>query len=68
MFLGKEICQKIHLMTKDEGNKVLEGIISLYVQNTESDILIMNDWSLDLSNGSDIIEMILKLSNDEYDF
>lgn len=68
MFLGKEICRKIQLMNKEEGNKLLEGIISLYVQNTEADILYMNDWSLDLSNGSDVINMILKLSNDEYDF
>jgi hypothetical protein len=30
--------------------------------------MIMNDWSLDLSNGSDVMNMILKLSNEDYDF
>ena len=46
-------------MEKSEGN---------YIQKTEADVMIMNDWSLDLSNGSDIINMILKLSNEDYDF
>ena len=28
----------------------------------------MNDFNLDLSNGCDILNMVLTLSNDEYDF
>jgi hypothetical protein len=55
-------------MEKGEGNQLLESIISLCIQKTEADVMIMNDWSLDLSNGSDIINMILKLSNEDYDF
>ena len=55
-------------MEKSEGHQLLESIIILYIQKTEADVMIMNDWSLDLSNGSDIINMILKLSNEDYDF
>ena len=46
----------------------MEEIVHRVIHKTESDILQMNDWNLDLATGSDILAMILKLSNDEYDF
>ena len=67
-FLRQENCQKIHLMSKEKANKTMEEIVHLCIQKTESDILRMNDWNLDLATGSDILSMLLKLSNDEYDF
>ena len=55
-------------MEKSVANKMIEIVVSQFIQNTESEILIMNDWNLELSNGSDILDMVLKLSNEEYDF
>ena len=55
-------------MEKSVANKMIENVVSQFIQNTESEILIMNDWNLELSNGSDILDMVLKLSNEEYDF
>lgn len=46
----------------------MEEIVHRVIQKAESDILQMNDWNMDLATGSDILSMILKLSNDEYDF
>lgn len=55
-------------MSKKNGNKTLEEIVHICIQKTESDILRMNDWSLDLPTGSNILSMILKLCNDDYNF
>jgi hypothetical protein len=55
-------------MPESQSKLLTENIISHFIQKTESEILQVNDWNLDLSNGSDILNMILKLSNDEYNF
>jgi hypothetical protein len=55
-------------MEKNVANKVVEDVVSQFIQGTESEILTMNDWNLELGNGSDILDMILKLSNADYDF
>ena len=47
---------------------MIEDVVSHFIQTTESEILTMNDWNLDLANGSDILDIVLKLSNDDYDF
>jgi|TARA_B110000285_G_C15109895_1_gene610396 hypothetical protein len=50
-------------MEKNAANKVVEEVVSQFIQSTESEILIMNDWNFELGNGSDILDMVLKLSN-----
>ena len=47
---------------------MIEDVVSHFIQTTESEILTMNDWNMDLANGSDILDIVLKLSNDDYDF
>jgi hypothetical protein len=34
----------------------------------ERDILIANEWNLNLSNGFDILNLLLTFSNDSYNF
>jgi hypothetical protein len=56
-------------MPLEQANFVTENMISRFIQKTEAEILQYNDWNLEtFGNGSDILNMILKLSNDEYDF
>ena len=56
-------------MPQQQSNFVTESIISRFIQKTEAEILQCADWNLEnFSNGSDILSMILKLSNNDYDF
>ena len=68
VLLGKNICENLRQFDKCVANKAIEDIISQFIQNTEVEILTMNDWNLDLGTGSDILDMTLKLSNEDYDF
>lgn len=68
LLLGKTICENLRQLNKSFANKAIEDIISQFIQNTEVEILTMNDWNLDLGTGSDILDITLKLSNEDYDF
>ena len=55
-------------MDIEQANEITEALINRFIQKIESEILHVNDFNLDLSNGCDILNMVLTLSNDEYDF
>ena len=63
LLLGKKFCVNLSRMEKNAANKVVEEVVSQFIQSTESEILIMNEWNFELGNGSDILDMVLKLSN-----
>jgi len=55
-------------MSIDDQNIHLDKVVIYYVQKEEMEILSSSDFSLDLPTGINLLNMILKLSNDSYDF
>jgi hypothetical protein len=43
-------------------------LVNIFIQKTEADIMVANDWNLNSGTGSDILQLILKMSNHTYDF
>lgn len=51
-----------------EKEKHVERLVERYIQVQEYDILVSNDWNLNLGSGEEIISQFLKFSNGNYDF
>lgn len=49
-------------------HKILENKINEYIQTQEYQNLICINFNMNQPNGADIFDMILRMSNDEFDF
>ena len=55
-------------MPQSERNASIESLINEHVQKLEYEMMASNDWNLHSGTGSEILEAILKFSNEKYDF
>ena len=55
-------------LTPQQQTELYECVVNFYIQKEEIVILDSVDFSLELGNGLSILKMILKLTNQEYNF
>ncbi len=68
LYLGSNFQERVAALDISQKKIYFERKLKKLIQSKEIEILQANDWNLRLSNGFDILSMLLKYCNESYNF